>query len=416
MTDNCNIPTGMGKVGREIALGLQKRGHLIEYLGWFTPPWMENKMPFKIYQTRNQYYGSDVFDDVIMQSRPDYVITVGDEWMVNYIADRQRCKTRAAFQYIHYIPVDGAAYGEKLPPTWIESFKDADVKVAYTEYGKRVILNSVPELADEIKVIPHGVDANIFKPLPKAEIDNLRRNIGLDTIKANGEVSKKICYLMVARNQFRKNIPEIAKAWKRFKADGKHEKAVFFPHMNFQDGMGWNLDEIFDIMDIRSSLMFFDKIAHGQTNLKLMPEEDLNKLYNVADVFILLSGEGVGLPTLEAMACGKPVIVLDHSANTELAQGRGELVKVGNYITGKYGTERPYPDEESLVSAMDRLYKDVNLRQRYGQAGHDFIHSGCPGQYHGKALTWANACDQWDEIIKELDSPLSKPVKLKEIT
>lgn len=397
----------MGRVGREIAMGLHKRGHQVEYLGWFSQIGMQNTMPFKIHSTRNQYYGSDVFDSVIMDVQPDIVLTIGDAWMISYIANPKICKTRNMFKWVGYIPIDGAAHGEVLPPTWTQTFRDMDVKVAYTEYGKRIILNTMPDLKDEIKLIPHGVDINVYRPLDQGTIDDLRRQVGL---------KDKVCFLIVARNQFRKNIPEIAKVWKQFTANGKHEKALFWPHMNFQDGMGWNLDEIFDILEIRKSLVFFDKIAHGQTNTSLMPEEDLNKLYNVCDVFILISGEGFGLPIAEAMACGKPVIVLDHSACTELARGRGETVKVGHYVTGKYATERPYPDGTDLLRAMDRLYRDNVLRAKLGEAGRRFMAEGDPNQYHGKAMTWDSALEQWDNLLNDIEHPLRKPIKLREVS
>jgi len=245
-------------------------------------------------------------------------------------------------------------------------------------------------------------------------VHQLRRNVGLDRVRANGEVDRMLCYLIVARNQFRKNIPEIAKAWRKFTEDGKHKRAVFWPHMNFQDAMGWNLDEICDIMGIRKTLFYFDRIAHGQSNMALMPEQDLNRLYNVCDVFILLSGEGFGLPLVEAMACGKPVIALDHSACTELARGRGELVRVSHYVTGKHGTERPYPDERDLIRAMDRLYRVSELRAEYGASALKFITEG-DRQYHGKALTWESAVEQWDELITDIEHPLAKRIKLREV-
>ena len=415
MTDNPNLRTGMGRVGREISMGLHKRGHKMSYLGWFSSPDLENKMPFPIHRTLNNYYGSDVFDQVIMKERPDVVLTIGDIWMVKHIGNPNQCRTRRLFRWVGYVPIDGAAEGNVIPPTWKETFLNMDVKVAYTEYGKRIITNSLPELKEEIKLIPHGVDIKTFNPLPQKEVNNLRRTIGLDVLKPNGEVKRKVCFLIVARNQFRKNIPEIVKVWKKFKLNGKHQDAVIFPHMNFQDQMGWNLDEIFDINDIRQSLMFFDKIAHAGSNISLMPEQDLNKLYNVCDVFLLLSGEGFGLPIVEAMACAKPVIVLDHSACSELAHGRGETVRVAYTITGKYSTERPYPDEKELLEAMDRLYRNEVLRAEYGLNSYKFVAEGDPNLYHGKALTWENACDQWEEVIQSIAHPLAKPIKLREV-
>ena len=56
-------------------------------------------------------------------------------------------------------------------------------------------------------------------------------------------------------------------------------------------------------------------IAEGDSRIRflgLVPENDLNGFYNSLDLFVFPSGiEGYGLPPVEAMACGKPVVVLD---------------------------------------------------------------------------------------------------------
>lgn len=416
MSDNPNINTGMGRVHKEIAGGLHNRGHDVRSIGWFSSVDAPNKMPWPVKSTQNQYYGADVFDQVVAQFRPDIVITIGDCWMISHIADPGRCRNRKWFQWIGYIPIDGAAHGNVLPPTWVDVFKDMDYKVAYTEYGKRIITNTIPEMADEIHVIPHGVDTSTFHPLPVEEMTKMRRQVGLDVMTPEGVLQRKICFLCVARNQFRKNIPEVAKAWAQFTKDGAHPKAVFWPHTVFQDPMGWNLDEIFDIAGIRKTLMFFEKAAHSPSHLKLLPEQDLNKLYNICDVFTLIAGEGWGLPTLEAMACAKPVVVLDHSANTEIAEGRGELVDVGAYCTGSHSTERPLPDTDSLVKAWDLMYQYTERRETYGKAGYKFVTEGDPDQFHGKGLTWDNALDQWEELVTHVLKPLDGPVSLMEVS
>jgi len=415
MSDDCNLPTGMGVVHREIALGLHNKGHDVQALGWFSSPNRPNNMPFPVHATANQHYGQDVLDEVIQKVRPDILITIGDAWMIAHVADPNRCRTRRMFQWVAYTPIDGAAYGEVLPPTWKPIFRDADVLVAYTEYGKRIMTNSLPDLAEEIRLIPHGVDTKVFFPLPIEERKRLRRTVGIDRQKEDGTFEERICYLIVARNQFRKNIPELAKAWKKFTAGGAHPKAVLWPHMVFTDAMGWNMDEVFDIVDIRKTLVYFNEVAHSPHNLKLIPEADLNRLYNACDVHLTLAGEGFGLPTAEAMACGKPVIVLDHSANTELARGRGELVDVSVTQTGKYSTERPLPDHESLLKAMDTMYRYKEKRQTYGAAAYKFITEGDPNLYGGKPLTWAAAVDEWDKLVNDVMHPLSRPVKMREV-
>lgn len=395
MTDNCLIKsTGMSRVGKEIALGLHKKGLEIVYLGWFSRVGDQNNMPFKIYHTANQYYGQDIFDQVILQERPNLVLCVGDPWMQHYIANPNICKSRRLFLWCSYIPVDGTTPDGGLPPTWNTGFYNADYVIAYTEYGKNAILKNCPELASRIKVIPHGVDIKTFRPLPKEEVINLRRSVGI--------ADDQIVYLIVSRNQFRKNIPEFSKAWKKFVVNGRHPKAVFWPHMVFTDPMGWNLDEIFDILGIRPTMRYFEAIAHAQSNVDLMPEEDLNRLYNIADVNVLISGEGWGLSLGEGAACGKPMLALDHSGAGEQARtsNGGLLVKCNpQYITGKYSTERPYPDENDLLMKMDLLYNRPDLREKLGKAAYDWA----------QTMTWDSACDMWHNLIMEMMYPLRKP-------
>jgi glycosyltransferase involved in cell wall biosynthesis len=412
VSDNPSIRTGMGRVHKEIALGLHNRGHHVETLGWFSSLHLENKMPFRVHPTNNQYYGQDVFDDVVAAARPEIVITIGDPWMIAHISDSKRCYTRNRFQWLLYCPIDGATTEEKMPPTWNAILDDADRIIAYTEYGKRIMGNSIPHRLEDMRLIPHGVDTNVFYPISSEERTALRLGVKIDRV-IDGKLKKRLVYLVVARNQFRKNIPEIAKAWAQFAPD--HPDALFWPHMVFQDPMGWNLDEVFDIVGIRKSMGCFDAIAHSPSQLHLMPDHDLNKLYNVADIFLLMSGEGFGLPTIEAMACGKPVILLDHSANTELGRGRGELVKVGHYNTGKYCTERPFPDRDDLAKAMDIMYQSEERRQMCGAAAHEFITRGDPNLYGGNPLTWDAAVDEWDRLIYDVQHPLSKPIKMREV-
>lgn len=62
------------------------------------------------------------------------------------------------------------------------------------------------------------------------------------------------------------------------------------------------------------------KIAEGVVRLSSVPTEDLVAIYNHASVFLFMShGEGFGLPILEAMACGTPVITSNTTACNETA-------------------------------------------------------------------------------------------------
>ena len=384
----------MGTVGREIGLGLWKRGVDVHYLGWFSGS-IQNDMPFPVYPTQGNYYGSDKLNETILKIRPDILLTIGDQWMVSYISDKNRLSksVRQLFTWVGYIPIDGHTFGEKLPYGWENTVNAMDYAVAYTKYGKRVIENSCPDL--DIPIIYHGVNTKECFPLKEEHRVIFRKNLGIE--------EDTIVYLVVARNQFRKNLPEILKAWKIFKSKGNFNAKIWL-HCSFNDPMGWKLDQIICNYKLEDDVLFFEDVAHSD-GMRLLDRNKLNALYNIGDVFVLQSGEGFGLPTVEAMACRKPVILLDHSANTELAEGRGETVKPICTMAGKYSTERPYPDINLLADKMAKFYKDKKLREKYGNAGYEFA----------KTITWDIISEQWYQYLDKVVNPLKHPIKMREV-
>ena len=82
-----------------------------------------------------------------------------------------------------------------------------------------------------------------------------------------------------------------------------------------------------------------------------VPDEDLATLYGGALAFVYPSlYEGFGLPPLEAMQCGTPVIAGRVASLPEVVGDAGILVDLG--------------DPDTLGAAMLRLYRDAGLRER----------------------------------------------------
>jgi glycosyltransferase involved in cell wall biosynthesis len=403
MTDSPFIPSGQAKVGREIAIGLARRGHEVGYIGWFHRQDIFPNLPHNIqfWQTNNSQYGADVLDSVCQQFQPDVLLTIGDFWNLWWIADPNICRMRRYFQWCSYIPVDGEPMNGGLPPGIIRTVEDIDIPVAYTEYAKAAVLKSVTdqETRGRIRTIYHGVDTNVYKPLSVVERHKLREQFG---------IRDKFLFLTVCRNQSRKNIPRLFQAWKKFSEMPEFkDRVLFWPHMNFNDPMGWRIDDIITEQKMENrSLMYYDQVAHGQSEMHLIPETELAKLYQIADAFVLISGEGFGLPTFEAMATRVPCILINHSASGELgAEGRAHLIENihSHTWTGGHLTERPAPDMDATVDAFAKIFRDREYRESIAQKGYDFA----------TKYTWDKVTEEWNTLFLEREIPFIKPMKME---
>jgi glycosyltransferase involved in cell wall biosynthesis len=110
-----------------------------------------------------------------------------------------------------------------------------------------------------------------------------------------------------------------------------------------------------------------------------LPEELMPGLYCGARVFLFPSlYEGFGLPALEAMACGAPVIAYDNSSISE--------------IVGRWGVLVPTGDTETFVKELVRVASDGYLREELGEAGLE----------RAKHFSWAKTAARTAEIYREV--------------
>jgi glycosyltransferase involved in cell wall biosynthesis len=175
---------------------------------------------------------------------------------------------------------------------WLSKFR-ADKIITVSQNTKDDLVEMFNYNPNKIKVIYNGVDSS-YKLIDNkkliSEINN-KYNTGENFLLYVGNIKPH------------KNIPVLLKALSNIDKQnklvivGKRDKAY---------------DEIFDIID--------------QNNLKdriiftgFVPDEDLILLYNAAALFVYPSlYEGFGLPPLEAMACGTPVITSNVSSLPEV--------------------------------------------------------------------------------------------------
>jgi glycosyltransferase involved in cell wall biosynthesis len=182
-------------------------------------------------------------------------------------------------------------------------------------------------------VVYCGVD-DIFRPLPPARVDEFRRQRALP----------EHFILFLGTIEPRKNVQTLIRAYARWR-----QAETSLPKLIVAGGKGWYYDRIFAAVE--SLGLTGDIIFPGYVE-----QEELPLWYNAADLFVYPSRfEGFGLPVLEAMACGVPVVTTNASSLPEVAGDAALLVA---------------PDDEGqLVEAMRCGLSDQTLRQEIRAKG-----------------------------------------------
>jgi glycosyltransferase involved in cell wall biosynthesis len=170
-----------------------------------------------------------------------------------------------------------------------------------------------------------------YRPLPAQAIDAFRARRGLPDP----------FLFAVGTLEPRKNLVGLLDAYARL--------ARPRPPLYVGGGAGWRFSPIFATVQRLG-------LADDVTFLGFVPEEELPLWYNAARLFAFPSlYEGFGLPVLEAMACGTPVITSTASSLPEVAGQAAILV--------------PPDDSVKLAQEMQRVLDDPRLRKELRAAG-----------------------------------------------
>ena len=249
---------------------------------------------------------------------------------------------------------------------------------------------------DKTNYIPHGVPKDLFKPLPKVQVEQFKRNLlGL-------ERADHFIVLYVSRNARRKMPSDILLSWKMFidnlKAKHGHAKATLVFHGDPLDPEGANLHHVLDVLDVKNHVVFSrDRVG--------FPE--MAGLYNICDTVINRScNEGFGLGTLEAMMCGKPIIALKTGGLTRQVQ---------DHETGEeYGVALE-PEVRSLVGnqMVPYIYEDYVSHETVAKAFMKMFEMGPAKREELGLKAMAHAHKDYDlpTIVKRWDETMSETIK-----
>jgi len=201
----------------------------------------------------------------------------------------------------------------------------ADVVVAVSENTARDVVEIFGVERSRIRVVPHGVSSS-FHPMGREDLAAARSRLGLP----------ERFILFVGTVEPRKNLETLLEAWATMKDR---------PDLVVVGSWGWLYDSLRERMD---------RMGPGLHHLDSLEPAELPAVYNLARVLAHPAWyEGFGLPPLEAMACGTPVVVSDASSLPEVVADAGMVVPAGDAQAWRKALEKVIGDTD-LAADLSR--------------------------------------------------------------
>ncbi len=239
------------------------------------------------------------------------------------------------------------------------SVKKADAIITVSESAKRDILQTYGLAQERVHVV-HEAAAPEFRSIGDVrELDRVRRRYDL----------AERFILCVGTIEPRKNLPRLIEGFARRRRSGElpHQLVCVGPY-------GWlsrDVDALIERLQIADAIRFAGYV----------PFDDLPAIYNLAEMFVFPSVyEGFGLPVIEAMACGTPVITGQVPALAEVAGGAVEQVD--------------RLDADQLGDAMVKLSGDRAYREALRAKGLE----------RAKAFSWERAARDTMKVYAQVSA------------
>ena len=243
---------------------------------------------------------------------------------------------------------------ERTPP----SVARARRVLADSQNTRRDLIELLDVTPEKVSVVYAGVEPR-FRPVRDLErLEQVRQRYHLP----------ELFVLFVGTIEPRKNLGRLLSAYAQMR------RQTGLPHQLVLSGSnGWLYEEIYDKVS-RDGLQE-DVVFPG-----FVADEDLPALYTLADLFVFPSlYEGFGLPPLEAMSCGTPVVASNNSSLPEVLGSAALFVDA--------------EDVEGLADAMARVLGDAMVRTRLADLG----------RAQAARFTWEDAARQ---LVKAYEAVL----------
>lgn len=280
----------------------------------------------KIYAAEN--FGSiDLVRHILKTEKPDAIMLFTDPRFFGHIWGHED-EIRSKVPIFYYNIWDGGP-----APLWNRgAYLSCDHLAAISRQTYALNAHVAPEVPRSY--IPHGTDLEVFRPIPDEEARQwFKEKAGFDP---------GFTVLYVNRNIRRKVPADLVLAVHRLVQKTGDKNITLVMRTEPVDGDGTDIPAVLEGIGFAGRAVFFGALE----------AEDLNKLYNVADVTVnMSSNEGFGITTIESLAAGTPILV----NMTGGLQDQVGLKKAGGFSVGI----EDYSPE--WYSNADGRYKQMGL-------------------------------------------------------
>jgi glycosyltransferase involved in cell wall biosynthesis len=279
---------------------LTKMGHEVRVVG-LSYKGEEHNYPFSIIPCKDTNDAHAIVHNlhVMPHMAPDVIVVALDIPMQIMFFEKLAQYKKP---YIAITPLENGP----LTMSWTAPMFNFSWTFFISELGKQEALKAGLKKVDHILI---GIDSNFWRVPTPDEKKGLRKGMGIE--------DDEFVILTVADNQERKNLWAALSVTSELKKRGKKVRHILVTRVD--SPFGWKIRDLAMTLGINQEVM---------TMNRGMSRENLWSLYALSDCFLLTSkAEGLGLPVMEAMSSGLPVVATDTGALTELlADGRGFLI------------------------------------------------------------------------------------------
>ena len=422
VSESHHLASGFGTYAKEVISRLHATGkyHIAEFASYGhhnhtkDVPWdYYGNLPEPSNSAENEQYNATSlnhfgfwrFSHVLLDFKPDIILTYRDPWMDQWIKDNP---LRSFFHWVWMPTVDSAPQKRE----WLETFRTCDAILAYSEFGEKTLAEQSNGTINTIGCASPAIDPKVYYPFSdKAEH---KKSLGIP--------EDSFVVGTVMRNQKRKLFIELMRSFKLFldKAPKDiREKTYLYLHTSYPEKVGWDIQGGILETGIAANtictyicrscshwqpMKFRGAIATCQScgnRTAFMPNvgsgleiEDLVKVYNCLDLYVQYAiCEGFGMPQVEAAGCGVPIAATNYSAMEDVVRNtNGFPVKIDKmYREMETNADRAYPSNAHLSEIMlkffteDQSFRDMkSLQAREGVL---------------KRYNWDDTAHVWEKYI-----------------